>query len=545
MKTLKIVVLILLLMTLTVSVFSPVGASYVSLWQGAGNTVPMIYLEDSPLVMENAKITFDIPSFPMKKLEEPNYDYNSSVTAEYTLYNPTEEALTVEAWLPVWDKGEYYQEWNMERAPEVPYSITANGVELSYDVRPVAVPGTRNLLSGDDFGYGSRELMKDDFFSPDLKVTVYTYHLKSAITRLDGDEIRYIGFEVPEVPEGTKVAFPLMYHYGSAFDYATEEEATVFATEIYSFSWMGAPDGDLSLRVYFLGEDPGEAPVPRVFLKWNEEHSYFSDELLSETYLKEYTVEEMTLLELADSLKPEDADFTQVQWYNAMVSKMRWDSRENPEGILTLDQIYLTRDMQEEVWNQQGSSMDFYTEPNRYYLIYVENESYGLKNSMMDCYVYSLTIGPGERLIHQVQAPLYPTIHHIDSAEYRYLFLLTPANTWGKVESVDIEIRTPHRLSYSNLPGLARQGDLFTLTMEGNPETELYFTLEEGYDGGNTATEVPTESPTQAPARESVQAADPVEKKNIMPWIFGSVAVLSAVAAAFFVVRHLKNRTEP
>ena len=62
---------------------------------------------------------------------------------------------------------------------------------------------------------------------------------------------------------------------------------------------------------------------------------------------------------------------------------------------------------------------------------------YGLDLSelLMQWYEYEISIGPGERLVNTVTAPLYPDINR-DSfpALYRYSYLLSPARTWKASE---------------------------------------------------------------------------------------------------------------
>ncbi len=527
MKPLRAWILGILLLAMTVSVCVPANAGGVWEWQGAGNAIPIASEEDCPIVVEKAVITYDIPSFPMKELEEPNYDYSASVTAEYSLYNPTEEDITMGVWLPVWDRGEYYHDWGLRNAPEVPYSITLGEEEISYTTRHVAVIGNQPATSYESFGLVSTDFIEDEFFSPDLKVTVYTYPLGPGIVHLDADEIRYFGFEVPQVGDGTKVAFPGMSCYGTHYDYETETETTVFAVERYGMEWMNS-EADLALRVCFLGEPPVEPPRPRVFLNWNEEHSYFSDEIVAEQYLGDFTVEEMTLLELADSLNIGDEGFSQVDWYNGLVSKMLWDTRENPEGILTLDRGYQSYEMEMALWEQQPLGLDFYTYDSAYL-----REVIDLRDQMMGCYVYSFTIGAGERLNHRIQTPLYPSIHHsFEMSTYKYINILSTAKSWGAFGNLEVVIRTPYVMENCSLNGFIQEEGGYRLTAEGLPDGELYFELEE--DIWSVRMEELNEMQNQE--------TETVKKGTLKPWILvGGLLLLAVGTALFLSLRHKKN----
>lgn len=529
MKLWKALTLSLLLLALTVSVCIPANAGGFWEWQGAGNAIPIVLGENCPVIIEKAVITYDVPSFPMKDLEEPNYDYTASVTAEYSLYNPTEEDITLDLYLPFWDNGEYYHEWGLHNAPEIPFTMTLGEMDVPYSMGYAAVKGNQPVLSADDIGTFSKELIRDDFFFPEQNVTVYTYPLGPAIANLDGNESRYFGFELPEIGEGTRIAFPGMDCYGTYYDYETDKETTFFAVERFGREWMN-PEADLSLRVYFLGEPPVEPLCPSVFLKWNEEHAYFSDEILASPYLDTYTVEEMTLLQLADSLNSSDKEYSQIDWYNGLVSKMLWDTVDNPGGILTLDHGYQSDDWKEE-WEP---SMDFYTYDNGY-----RKENIDLWDNMMAYFSYTMTLGAGERLTHRIQMPLYPTIYHsFDWSTYKYMYVLSTAKSWGSVENVEFVIRTPYVMDYCSMDGFRQEGDCYRLSVSGLPNEELYFELEEKpWDMQTEATEQQEE-----PHSEPTHEAEIVKKGTLKPWIFAGALFLVAVMTALLLsLRQKKN----
>lgn len=529
MKLWKALMLSLLLLALTVSVCIPANAGGVWEWQGAGNTIPFVSDQDCRIVIEKAVITYDIPSFPMKDLKEPNYDYTASVTAEYSLYNPTEEDVTLNLWLPMWDKGEYYHEWGLHSGPEIPFTMTIGEIDVPYTTGYVAVKGNQPVLSADDVGTFGKEMIQDDFFFPEQKVTVYTYPLGPAIAHLDGDELRYFGFELPEIGESTRIAFPGMDCCGTYYDYETDKETTFFAVERFGMEWMN-PEADLSLRVYFLGEAPAEPLYPAVFLKWNEEHAYFRDKILASPYLDTYTVEEMTLLQLADSLNPSDKEYSQMDWYNGLVSKMLWDTVDNPEGILTLDHGYQSDDWKEE-WEP---SMEFYTYEHGY-----QKEKIDLWDNMMEYASYTVTLKAGERLSHKIRMHLYPTIYHsFDWSTYKYMYVLSTAKSWGSVENMEFVIRTPYVMDRCSMDGFRREGDCYRLSVSGLPNEELYFELEE--KPWDMQTE-PTEQQEEL-HNEPTHEAEIVKKGNLKPWILAGALILMAASAALFLsLRHKKN----
>ena len=494
-------------------------------WSGRANVGVLVSDADCPVVVEKEVVTYDIPTLPMGKTGEPNSDYSGSVTTEYALYNPTAEALTLDLLLPVNEIPEYYREWGKENYKEVEYSLTVDGEELPYTTCHVAVMGDGLVTSADSFGITAETYIEDDFYTPDLKVTVYTYGLGPGMASMDAEGSRYCGFTVPQLGEGTKVAFYGMECYGTYYNRDEEEETAIYAAKRYSTEWMNA-DIDMTLRVYFLGEPPAEPPQPRVFLRWNEENNYFRDEIIGGDYLSKdgYAVTEMTLLELADSLYPENSEFSRVDWYNALISKMLCDEGENPHGVLTLDQGYRNWSIYDfdARWTQEKG---FYSQE----MIYRAEEIPDLRDSMVPCYAYSLTIGPGERLNHQIRMPLYPSIWDEASACYKFLYILSAARGFADHGETEILIRTPYTLqncSFSFVP----DDDGYKYTATGIPEEELYFELTAPRPVNTNKEQKETVLNT-----DEIQVAEPVAKQNLKPWLYGAAAVFVICAVAVLI----------
>ena len=63
----------------------------------------------SPIVLEGQKITFNIVDYPSNYYESPKdlKSYTSSVTAEYTLLNPTSETETLTIAIPIGMRADY------------------------------------------------------------------------------------------------------------------------------------------------------------------------------------------------------------------------------------------------------------------------------------------------------------------------------------------------------------------------------------------------------------------------------------------------------
>lgn len=532
---------LLALLSLT-GILLPANAnSAIWIWEGEENSGSMVTGEGCPVVVEKELLTFDIQSFPMKELRKGNKDYSASVTAEYSLYNPSEEEITMELIFPFGERPSYYYEWAMVNAPDVPYSITAGGEELPYTIRHIATVGHTPVVSYDSFSKISNSYWEDAFFRPDLPVTIYTYELVDTDKGpLALDDLGYFGFEMPELPEGTRIAFPDMENFGTDFD----SETCYFAKCVYGpeLSSNGSKD---SLKIYFLGETPGEPLQPVAFKNWNSEHHYFSDPYAPDSYLGEVTVESTTLIELADSLNPPECGYSSLDWYNGLVAKMIADGERNPGGILTLNKAFCLEGYVDE-WRygeDRIPHLDFYGLSEYDWEFFPPP----LEERMMSCYVYSLTIGPGEKLLHRVTAPLYPSIvDNIGTRDFQYLYILSAAKSWADFSNLEIEIHTPFLLGYSSLQNFTKETWGYRFTSDKLPEGDLYFTLD-GYSAYEKPDPEPdldsdnTENTQQPPSTEAV-AASPVAKKNPMPKLLLTIAVvIAATAILFLVVRKKKG----
>ncbi len=526
MKLLKTTVLCIVVLATLLSMSLPSVAMPVWARSGRENMGILSADPSCPVVLEKEVLTYDLPDFPMGEIDVPNPDYSGTVTAEYTFYNPTAEEITMELFLPVGDKPEYYYEWAMGSCPNRDYSITVEGQEIPYEERNITVMRDGNLNAHNSFGVYSGTFTEDDFYSPDLKVTVYTFLLGPGMAAMDGEESRYCGFTVPEVGEGTKVAFRNMECYGVDYNRETNEETSVYAARRYGTDWAN-PDAEMYLQVYYLGEAPTEPPKPRVFLKWNEAQRVFWDELFAGDYLAKdgYGVEEMTLLELSDSLCPRDSGISQVDWYNALVSKMRYDEAENPCGVLTLTGGCLKGSedpYEEEQWS--------YAE--HFYQYDYERYMDEAPSTMVKGYAYSLTIGAGERLTHRVQMPVYPSIVDYPFLEYQYLYVMPENNLWPASGEVEVIINTPYTMELTSVESFVWDGNSYTATLRELPEGVLYFDLNAPAREISTETSPEIAEPeTEAPLRE----ADPVAKETLKPWILAIAALTGVLGVALLI----------
>lgn len=93
-------------------------------------------------------------------------------------------------------------------------------------------------------------------------------------------------------------------------------------------------------------------------------------------------------------------------------------------------------------------------------------------------YEYTLTVPAGGRLTSSVIAPLYPSVDLRSTPVYRYSYLLSSAQRWSALRSLEIVIETPFYLKESSLV-FEKGEEGYTFRRDGLPFGELTFSLTE------------------------------------------------------------------
>ena len=110
--------------------------------------------------------------------------------------------------------------------------------------------------------------------------------------------------------------------------------------------------------------------------------------------------------------------------------------------------------------------------------IFIEETDADISQHLMRWYEYEISIGPGEKIVNSVTAPIYPDI---DSAyeppTYEYTYLLSPAQTWAEFGSLDIFVDTSYYMLNSKKIGFDWKDSGYEFHSDGLPEGELTFTL--------------------------------------------------------------------
>lgn len=103
---------------------------------------------------------------------------------------------------------------------------------------------------------------------------------------------------------------------------------------------------------------------------------------------------------------------------------------------------------------------------------------FDISDRLMRWYEYEISIGPGERIVNAVTAPIYPGINSdYEPPIYQYTYLLSPAQTWAEFGTLDIVVNTPYYMTKSGPEGFRYNNPGYELHLDGLPDGELTFTL--------------------------------------------------------------------
>ena len=399
-------------------------------WEGTTSTGAIVTGEQCPIEVERELLTLNIPALPQNSYssQEEFEEYLASVTAEYTFYNPTDMDVEMDLAFPFGSRPRYaYAGYDAESGESeyfddtARYQITADGEAVEREVRYTYQPYSFDVES---MYLISDEKRENDFFTPDLSVTRYTYTVDYPRGVDDGTAEFVFKFD----PARTRI---LCQSY-RAFNTGEDGEVHLF---LYAHKQYNATFG-----FTVAGEAPEEI-TSRVI---KSGAGYWTDAAtLPGAAVREVSTEETTLGEYVESARPEGIG--EVDFYN---------------GYLDWLSTYIKS-------SYYGSVGLYGAEPE------------GLRmDDFMRWYTYSLKIPAGQRLVNSVTAPLYPTIDY-QACEYEYL--LSPAKKWAAFGELEIVINTDLEIYASSLEFTQTEGG-YTLYCEGLPDGELTFTILGDYD---------------------------------------------------------------
>lgn len=419
-------------------------------WDGMDATGAMVTEENCPVIVEKEVLTFDIPEFPKEYYREAEeyLAYDARATAEYTFYNPADYTVTATLLFPFGNEPDYayygYDTQEEEKNFNIDtqkYDILVNGQPVEKKIRHTLSYSHADFELEKDLVKLHDSFMTDEFYLPDmLSVTAYVYKVSGVNT--ETYRAATVAFDVKKNDTTRK------YYFVNQSGFHTQKDGDARIS-----TWVEDSYDETKLVLYVIGEPLGEQPEWKLYKDGGVEDG---EEIAGTvTYVSQETV---TLKEFALTGWSEESGVSESDWYNAVIQEMKEDETHNSYGILSLD---------------------------RY--------GQGLSRNLMRWYEYEITIGPGERLVNTVTAPMYPGIMlDFEPPVYNYAYLLSPAKNWASFLELQVVINTPYYVVNSNIQGLEQTGTGYMAFLDGLPAGECEFSLsaelnpkaESGYDFG-------------------------------------------------------------
>lgn len=440
-------------------------------WRGSDATGAIIVDGDSPIVVEHENLTFDLSEFPIEYYpdEESFLAYAGKVSAEYTFYNPSDMTVTATLAFPFGTLPDYGYSYN--ETAITGRAVQINGQVIDANIRHTLMSGGQFNLAG-DLPRLCDDYLRDDFFSPETTVTLYTWR----INKNDPD-----GY-----PRAANIATDIESGYDGRYYYFKGQSGGHSQKQSNSFRICDWVDGKDVIELYVIGEPLDSLPKWTFYRDGGVENG---EEISgSVSFIGQ---ESITMLDLALSNYDEAKGISKIDWYNALYSEIKdQDIKYGDYPILS-----------------------FYGHETQY------------NRGLMRWYQYEITLGPGERLVNKVTAPMYSSIDRSYTPPvYEYTYLLSPASTWKEFGELDITINTPYYLTESSLDGFEKTEGGYALSLDGLPDSELIFTL----------------STEDAPNRDNNDSKGPL----ILLILFVLLPIALVVEAVKQIVKAVKNLLE-
>ena len=211
-KITAVMLCILLLISIcAVPVFANSAQSF---WAGVDQSGAIIVDGDSPIIVEKELLTFDLQEFPKNYYAEVEdfLAYTGKVTAEYTFYNPSDMTVTAKLLFPFGCQAQYADFYDYENGVPLDnvdtdkYAILIDGQEIEKKIRHTLSSHSQQFVLDKDLGLVSDTFVQDDFYSPDLTVTKYTFKISGVDT--EKYDAASIAFDVPQGMGSYCVYFP-------------------------------------------------------------------------------------------------------------------------------------------------------------------------------------------------------------------------------------------------------------------------------------------------------------------------------------------------
>lgn len=423
-KQTKAIVAIGLLVAMLPLMLVPASAnSALTEWGGKDANGIVTTSKECPIIVEHETLTFNINELPSPDRDAVADDgpIDSTVTAEYTFYNPSDAEITAKLAFPFSILKSTGYDITDER-----YSITVNGETIESEIRHTLYT---KYYSGYEFDVDVDlprlldDYVKDDYFNDDLTITKYTVLLE---TSDDGAYNWVLDISADKYPNS-------VFYIPGASSTTKQEEGVISVEGIMNCT-------SKTIDVYVLGEANGISQFKFYTHSWTFDGEVHGGEVV-EGVTKIDNSETVSFTDFIFANYDEASGISRMDWYNATVLRLKETNRENSYiGFARFGKDY--------------------------------------QDKFMCWYYYDITIGAGERIVNSVTAPMLPgTSIRYNPPVYDYTYLISPAATWRSFGDLDIIINTPYYMTYSNIDGFEKTENGYALHLDGLPKEKDKYKL--------------------------------------------------------------------
>lgn len=384
-------------------------------WSGSKGSGALVTDENCPVTVESELLTFNVNEFPQI------YEQTEDELSEY--------GASVTASYSFYNPADYTVDMNLVfpfgTYPDYFYFDTGELDDTQkYEITVDGEKAERKLrhtycgyyeFSADEDIAKIRDgYAEDGFFSPHTEAVKYTFKFENIGSSSERGQA-YYEFEI-YLPQGARA-------FGSLFGYEGKADDTKVR------GWVS--EGDV-YDIYVVGS----YELPRFDCKFYKDAHRNVKTHGNVGIINSYKYD---FESLALSFRDENSTVSDIDWYNAV-----------------LDAIKV-------------NSFSFYKPDGRFL-------PSGFR--LMRWYEYSLTLAPGERVVNEVSAPVYPDINgYYTPSVFTYRYLLSPAKCWAEFGDFEVIINTPYYLLDGSLEGMEKTEFGYRFSAETLPDGELDFTL--------------------------------------------------------------------
>lgn len=396
-------------------------------WSGTSQTGAIITDQDCPIVVEKEVLTLDLQNFPSNHYESTDefLAYDGKVSAQYTFYNPADYSVTATLVFPFGVRPSYSPgptfDANGNRISSIvdaeKYTTYVNGQPVPTKIRHTFSYGMSQFNLEEHLPFLIDCYVQDQFYSRDLQVIRQDYVF-------GGIEKEYsnkatAAFTWPNDQLQTKLLCATISG-AKAIDDGTVLSCPVKNNDV--------------LSIYFVGQAPS-LPIELVVHETNNKFNVFGDVSLA----KQPVI--MSFEDFVFTAYEQNSGISENDWYNAFVAQL--NAKEN---LL------------------QGGIVDSF--------------DFDLSGQFLRWYEYQITLGPKERIVNVVNAPIYPDIDlNYTPHVCKYVYLLSPASTWNSFGTLEIIINTPYFVTECSIDGLTKSASGYSVSLNALPNNELIFSL--------------------------------------------------------------------